>query len=219
VKVLAIVSEKGGVGKTTVAVHLAVAAKLAGVDTAIVDLDPQASAADWSDARGEAPEAVTIPPSRLEKLLQDLAKNGADLVIIDTPREANNAGYIAAINSDLILIPFRRGGFDFLALKRTLDLCRLSQKTPHILLNGMRIGATRIEKDVREALALYEGVQIAPVLFHERAAYVTASITGRTAQETDPPSPAALEIHQLYTWICDKLHLSTIRQSEAETPA
>jgi chromosome partitioning protein len=83
----------------------------------------------------------------------------------------------------------------------------------------MRIGATRIEKDVREALALYEGVDIAPVLFHERAAYVTASITGRTAQETDPPSPAALEIHQLYTWICQQLHLSTIRQSEAETPA
>jgi chromosome partitioning protein len=219
VKVLAIVSEKGGVGKTTVAVHLAVAAKLAGVDTAIVDLDPQASAADWSDARGEAPEAVTIPPSRLEKLLQDLAKNGADLVIIDTPREANNAGYIAAIHSDLILIPFRRGGFDFRALKRTLDLCRLSQKTPHILLNGMRIGATRIEKDVREALALYEDVDIAPVLFHERAAYVTASITGKTAQETDPPSPAASEIHQLYTWMCDKLQLSTIRQSEAETPA
>ncbi|HVI77695.1 MAG TPA: ParA family protein, partial [Candidatus Acidoferrum sp.] len=145
-KVLAIVSEKGGVGKTTIAVHLAVAAKLAGVDTAIVDLDPQASAADWSDARGEAPEAVTIPPSRLEKLLQDPAKNGADLVIIDTPREANNAGYIAAIHSDCILIPFRRGGFDFRALKRTLDLCRLAQKTAHILLNGMRIGATRIEK-------------------------------------------------------------------------
>ena len=218
-KVLSIVSEKGGVGKTTVAVHLAVAARLSGVDTAIVDLDPQASAADWSDARGEAPEAVTIPPSRLEKLLHDLRKNGADLVIIDTPREANNAGYIAALHSDFILIPFRRGGFDFRALKRTLDLCRLSQKTPHILLNGMRIGATRIEQDVREALSVYDGVAVAPVLFHERAAYVTASITGKTAQETDPASPAALEIHQLYTWICQQLQLSTTGQSEAETPA
>jgi chromosome partitioning protein len=218
VKVLAIVSEKGGAGKTTVAVHLAVAAKISGVETAIVDLDPQASAADWSDARGEAPEAVTIPPSRLEKLLKDLSENGADLVIIDTPREANNAGYIAAIHSDCILIPFRRGGFDFRALKRTLDLCRLSQKTPHILLNGMRIGANRIEKDVREALSAFEGIAVSPVIFHERAAYVTASITGKTAQETDPASPAALEIHQLYTWICQELELSTTRQSEAETP-
>lgn len=218
-KVLSIVSEKGGVGKTTVAVHLAVAGRLAGVDSAIVDLDPQASAADWSDARGEAPEAVTIPPSRLEKLLVDLSKNGADLVIIDTPREANNAGYIAATFSDCVLIPFRRGGFDFRALKRTLDLCRLSGKTPHILLNGMRIGAIRIEKDVREALSSYTDLVVAPVIFHERAAYVAASITGKTAQETDPSSPAALEIHALYTWIRQQFQLSTTRPSEVETPA
>ena len=69
-KVLAILSEKGGAGKTTVTVHLAVAAKLAGLDVAIIDLDPQASAADWSDRRGSEPEAVAIPPARLEKLLE-----------------------------------------------------------------------------------------------------------------------------------------------------
>ena len=67
-KVLAVLSEKGGAGKTTVAVHLAVAAELAGLDVAIVDLDPQASAADWCDRRGSSPEAVAIPPARLEKL-------------------------------------------------------------------------------------------------------------------------------------------------------
>src|SRR3954463_10882410 len=205
VKVLSIVSEKGGVGKTTVAVHLAVAAKLAGVDTAIVDLDPQASAADWSDARGEAPEAVTIPPSRLEKLLRDLRGNGADLVIIDTPREANNAGYIAATNSDFVLIPFRRGGFDFRALKRTLDLCRIAQKHPYILLNGMRTGAVRVQADVRSALSAHSDLSIAPVLFHDRAAYVTASISARTAQETDPTSPAAKEIDALFLWVCQQL--------------
>ena len=152
-KILSVLSEKGGgVGKTTIAVHLGVAAKLAGLETAIIDLDPQASAAEWADQRGEPPEAVAIPPSRLEKLLTDLSGNGADLVIIDTPREANNSGYIAAKNSDLILIPFRRGGFDFRALKRTLDLCRIAEKQPVILLNGMRIGANRVQQDVREAL-------------------------------------------------------------------
>ena len=95
-KVLAILSEKGGAGKTTVAVHLAVAAKLAGLDVAIIDLDPQASAADWSDRRGSEPEAVAIPPARLEKLLSDLRANDADLAIIDTGRDSNNAGYTAA---------------------------------------------------------------------------------------------------------------------------
>ena len=97
-KTAAILSEKGGVGKTIVTVHLGVAAHLAGLDVAIIDLDPQASAAEWADQRGEGrkPEAVTIPPARLDKLLADLRASGTDLVLIDTPREANNAGYIAA---------------------------------------------------------------------------------------------------------------------------
>jgi chromosome partitioning protein len=217
VKVLSVLSEKGGAGKTTVAVHVAVAAHLSGLASPIIDLDPQASAAEWADTRGEAPEAVAIPPSRLQKLLTDLSGNGADLVIIDTPREANNAGYIAATNSDLILIPFRRGGFDFRGLKRTLDLCRIAQKRPYILLNGMRIGATRVHKDVRDALTAYDGLSLAPVLFSDRAAYVTASITGRTAQETDPTSQAAQETRELFDWIAHQVRLSPTRQSEEAT--
>ena len=141
-KVLAILSEKGGAGKTTVTVHLAVAAKLAGLDVAILDLDPQSSAADWSDRRGSDPEAVAIPPARLGKLLTDLRANGTNLVIIDTGRDSNNAGYTAAQAADLVLIPCRGGGFDFRALSRTLDLCRLAHKRPYVLLNGMRPGAS-----------------------------------------------------------------------------
>jgi chromosome partitioning protein len=91
-KVLAVVSEKGGAGKTTVTTNVAVAGHLAGLDVAIIDLDPQTSAADWSDDRGSLPEAVAIPPNRLEKLLSDLRNNDTHLVIIDTPREAGNAG-------------------------------------------------------------------------------------------------------------------------------
>jgi cellulose biosynthesis protein BcsQ len=121
-KTVALLSEKGGAGKTTVTVHLGVAAQRAGLDVAIIDLDPQASAAEWADQRGSAPEAVAIPPARLDKLLADLRTNETDLVLIDTPREANNAGYIAAQAADFIMIPFKRGGFDFRALKRTLDL-------------------------------------------------------------------------------------------------
>ena len=97
---------------------------------AIIDLDPQTSAADWADERGSEPEAVAIPPARLDKLLGDLRTNGSDLVLIDTPREANNAGYIAASAADFVLIPFKRGGFDFRALRRTLDLCRVANKRP-----------------------------------------------------------------------------------------
>lgn len=210
-KTLAVLSEKGGAGKTTVTVHLAVAAQLAGLDVAIIDIDPQASAADWADQRGSAPEAVAIPPARLDKLLADLRTNGADLAIIDTPREANNAGFIAAQAADFVLIPFKRGGFDFRALKRTLDLCRLTNKRPCLLLNGLRIGASRVEADAREALAAYD-CDVAPVVFHDRAAYVTTSITAKTAQETDPASDAAAEIEALFVWIARQLGLSTTPQ-------
>jgi chromosome partitioning protein len=226
VKTVAALSEKGGVGKTTVIVHVGVAAQFAGLDVAIIDLDPQTSAADWVDERGEdsKPEAVAIPPARLDKLLAALRTNGTDLVLIDTPREANNAGYIAAKAADLVLIPFRRGGFDFRALKRTLDLCRVAGKRPCILLNGLRIGASRVEADAREALVakisqLEHECDIAPVVVHDRAAYVTASITAKTAQETDPTGAAAAETKALFLWIAAQLKLSTTRQREKKATA
>ena len=100
--VVAVLSEKGGAGKTTTAIHLAVAAKIAGLDAVIIDLDPQASAADWADRRGAPPEAVAIPPARLNKLLGDLLGSGVQLVVIDTGRDSNNAGYTAAQAADLI---------------------------------------------------------------------------------------------------------------------
>ena len=212
-KTVALLSEKGGAGKTTVTVHLGVAAQRAGLDVAIIDLDPQASAAEWADQRGSAPEAVAIPPARLDKLLADLRTNETDLVLIDTPREANNAGYIAAQAADFIMIPFKRGGFDFRALKRTLDLCRIANKRPYLLLNGMRVGATRQEADAREALAAYE-CDVAPVVFHDRPLYITASITTKTAQETDPASDAAAEIEALFLWIAGQVKLSTTRQRD-----
>lgn len=218
-KIAAIVSEKGGAGKTTVVVHIGVAATRAGLDVAIIDLDPQASAADWVDERGEGtkPEAVAIPPARLDKLLADLRTNGTDLVLIDTPREGNNAGYIAAKAADLVIVPFKRGGFDFRALKRTLDLCRVAGKRPFVLLNGLRIGANRIEADTREALKakileLEHECDFAPVVVHQRTAYETASITARTAQETDPDSNDAAEAQALFSWVAGQLRLSTTPQ-------
>ena len=210
-KVVAIVSEKGGAGKTTATVLIAVAAHLAGLDVAIIDLDPQTSAADWADDRGSPPEAVAIPPNRLDKLLAELRSNGTDLVLIDTPREAGNAGYVAAKAADFVLIPFKRGGFDFRALDRTLNVCRLAEKRPCLLLNGIKPGATRIEADARQSLAGRD-CDVAPVLIHERTPYETASIIARTPQETEPGSAAAAEIEALFLWLAGLLGLSTTAQ-------
>ncbi|MHB1304546.1 MAG: nucleotide-binding protein [Acidiphilium sp.] len=212
---MAVLSEKGGAGKTTTAIHLAVAAQIAGLDAVIIDLDPQASAADWADRRGSSPEAVAIPPARLTKLLSDLRTNNVQLAIIDTGRDSNNAGYTAAQAADLILIPLQPGGFDYRALTRTTDLCRLVGKRPYVLLNGLQPGATRAEADAREALAAYE-CEIAPISIPRRAAYRQASITNQTAQEAEPNGAVAAEIRQLYKWVNQQLALSSIQQDAKE---
>jgi chromosome partitioning protein len=219
-RVVAIVSEKGGVGKTTVTTNLGVAAHLAGVDVAVIDLDPQTNAADWFDERGEGslPEAVAIPPNRLKKILEDLRNNGTNLVLIDTPRESGNAGYVAAENADLVLVPYKRGGHDFRALDRTLNMCRLAGKRPYLLLNGIRPGATHVEADTRESVAGKE-CEIAPVVLHNWTAYETTSITARTPQETDPGGPVACEIEALYLWLAGQLGLPTTPQSDRRAAA
>lgn len=219
-KVVAIVSEKGGVGKTTVTTNLGVAAHLAGLDVAIVDLDPQTNAADWFDERGAGslPEAVAIQPNRLKRFLDDLRANGTKLVLIDTPREAGNAGYVAAENADFVLVPYKRGGHDLRALDRTLNMCKLAGKRPHLVLNYIRPGATRVEADARESVASKD-CEVAPVVLHEWTAYDATSITTRTAQETDPGSPVAKEIEALYLWLAGQLGLPTTRQSDRKAAA
>jgi chromosome partitioning protein len=105
-KIIAIASQKGGGGKTTIAVHLATAATLAGLDAVVVDLDPQASAASWGGDRGEdtPPEVVSGQASRLGVLLDGARKQGVDLVVIDTGPNADIAARRAAEAADLVLI-------------------------------------------------------------------------------------------------------------------
>lgn len=215
-KTVAILSEKGGAGKTTLAVHLATAAVLAGRSAVILDLDPQGSAYAWAERRGEAPEAESIQPVALPGWLDRLKGADADLVFLDTGRDANNAGYTAAKAADLILIPCRAGGFDFLALGRTLDLCRLAGKRPVVVLNAIRPGAVRAVEDAREAFADLE-CDLAPCLLHDRADYRSASVAARSAQEIDPKGKAAAEIAELYNWITRQLENSTTPKAKGAT--
>src|SRR5579883_2496149 len=124
-KTIAIISQKGGAGKTTVAVHLAVAAQQRGLNTALFDLDPQASAATWSDKRTQlGPTVVSAQAARLASLLQQAAAQSADLVIIDSAPNADAASLAAARAADLILIPCRPAAFDLNAIGTTLNLDR-----------------------------------------------------------------------------------------------
>jgi len=105
-QVLAIIGQKGGSGKTTTALGLAVEANSAGKAVAIIDLDPQTTAANWSDRRGEeSPAVVSCQVSRLAQVLDAAAKNGAALAIIDTPGKSTDALIAAAKAADFVLVP------------------------------------------------------------------------------------------------------------------
>ena len=85
-RTVAIVCQKGGSGKTTLALHLATAAAYAGMQSCLIDLDPQASAAAWGDWRGDfLPEVITCPPVRLGYAIKKAGKSGTEFIVIDTP--------------------------------------------------------------------------------------------------------------------------------------
>ncbi len=216
-KTLAIVSQKGGVGKTTIAVHIAVAAANAGYSVAIIDLDPQATAAQWADWRNAGggagqgdpnPAVVAAPHARLGPTLKEAEKMGVDLVILDSPPAADSAAVAAAKIADLVLIPTRASAFDLHAIKTTAELVRVAQKPSAVLLNAVPARANSLIEEVATVIHSLN-LNIAPVCLVDRAALRHAVINGQTAAEFEPLGKAADEVQKLYTWVCGRLDMST----------
>src|SRR5271169_6703864 len=169
-KTIAIVSQKGGAGKTTLAVHLATAAAAAGHSAAIIDLDPQGTAASWSDRRtAEAPEVVSGQAVRLPALVSAARENGAIFLVLDTAPNADQTASLAARAADLVLIPCRPARFDLEAIETTLLLTRAAGKPAYVVLNGVppRSG---VGKEAADGLA-GRGAWVSPHQLGHRAAF------------------------------------------------
>ena len=105
---ISLVAQKGGTGKTTLAINLAVAAEAGGHRAVLIDLDPQASAAGWGDHRTlDRPVVAPVPATRLDDALGAARAHGADLAIIDTAPHSESSALAAARAADLALIPLR----------------------------------------------------------------------------------------------------------------
>ncbi|MDJ0641352.1 MAG: ParA family partition ATPase [Erythrobacter sp.] len=203
--IIAIVSQKGGSGKTTLAVHLSTRAAQAGHESCVIDTDPQATAAAWSDWRGDyLPVVVTSPPARLGRTIDSAKKNGVDLIVIDTPPHADAAAREAIKQSDIVLIPTKPRAFDLHALEPIADLVEFAKKPAYVVLNGVPAGATVLSKDARKA-AKAMGLKICSVELGDRAAFHRSSAKGETAAEIDPDGKAAKEIEKLWKWLKKKL--------------
>jgi chromosome partitioning protein len=203
-KTIAVLSQKGGAGKTTTAIHLAVAAEADGCRAAIIDLDPQASATSWADSReNTAPAVVSAQATRLPQVLAAAREGGAVLAIIDTAPHSESAALAAARLADFILIPCRPAILDLRAIRHTIELARIAGKPAAVVFNAAPPRGS-LTGEAAQAVEGF-GVELAPVHLAHRAAFLHSLTAGLTAQEYEPAGKAAREVTQLYKWTCKQV--------------
>jgi chromosome partitioning protein len=207
---ISIISQKGGAGKTTLALHLATAATASGLVTLVVDTDPQATACAWHTWRGGLePDVIDCASyALLSRKLEQAAKLGADLAIIDTPPHADIMAREAGKVADLLLIPCRPRAFDLDAIQTTADLARASGKASFVIFMAGPPIAPIIYQEAEELIKQL-GLVVAPVKLPERAAFHHSVSEGKTAQEIEPLGKAAKDVANLWAWICQQLNMST----------
>jgi chromosome partitioning protein len=213
---IAIIAQKGGVGKTTLALSLAVAADQARKQSIVVDLDPQASACNWGDRRHQGtPVIVDAQPSRLVSALHKAEEAGVDFAFIDTPPRSEQAALAAAKAADLVLIPSRPQIYDLETIPNTIELLKLAGNKPAmVVLNAIAPRGTRHEQ-AQEALARFS-MPVCPAMLTQRAAFGDAGTLGLTALEHDPKGKAAQEIRLVYKYTTQLLNKLTRRERDNE---
>lgn len=206
-KIITLAAQKGGAGKTTLAVNLAVAAQAAGIKTALIDLDPQESATAWSERRtADLPHVEPLSARRLSAWIDAAEAQGFGLAIIDTPPAAGAEAAEAVQRSDMVLIPCRPSLIDLEAIKRTAQLITATGKPAYVVLNGAPPTATALLDDAR-TLAEATGLQVARAVIRERSSFRAAWPYGLGVVEHEPEGKAALEVAALIDFVFDRLQI------------
>ena len=199
-QVIAIISQKGGAGKTTLALNLAVASEMTGQSTAIFDLDPQASSMGWKDSRVEDyPAVVSLHSARISYYLDKARRSGAKLVIFDTAPHSQKDALEAAQVSDLILIPCKPSLVDLRAISSSVKIAHLAEKPVVAILTQTQTRGS-LTNEAAEAIKSYE-IDLAPITIGNRMAFVHAFTAGKGVLEIEPQSKASEEITALFSFI------------------
>lgn len=202
-KILSLASRKGGSGKTTLTVHLAVEALRAGVGSvAILDLDQQHSASAWYERREpEQPLLIQTTHAELGEHLQACEDAGVDLVVIDTTPDVRKEAYAAIARSNLVLVPTRPSIMDLLSIGATVDTIKELGVPGAIIVNQATPRAT-VNRESEVALQGY-GLDLAPVQIAMRLSYQRSLITGQTVAEIAPGGKGAREMSKAWRWVQD----------------
>lgn len=207
-KVIAVLNQKGGSGKTTIATHLARALQLEGADVLLVDSDPQGSARDWAAVREDQPLTVVgIDRPTIDRDVKAIGQR--DFVVIDGAPQAADLAVSAIKAADFVLIPVQPSPYDIWA---TADLVELVKQRIEVTDGRLQaafvvsraIKGTKIGAEVAEALSGY-GLPVLESRITQRVIYPTTAASGTTVQDSEPEGEAAKEVFRLAAEIKGKL--------------
>lgn len=201
--ILSFVSQKGGSGKTTLSVNFATLAFNGGVQVAIIDLDPQASASAWSAVRGTDILVEACHPPLLNKTIETLTNKDYQLIIIDTPPHNSTAAANAIRASNFVLVPVRPSSFDLAAVNDTINLIKTSSAQAACIMNS--VPPNTVVADKAEKLLSENGLECIGRI-GQRMAIQHALTVGKGVIETDPKSPSAEEIIDIWNKIIKRVY-------------
>ncbi|MBN9082579.1 MAG: ATPase [Rhizobiales bacterium 62-17] len=208
-RIIALVTQKGGSGKSTIASSLAVAAAETGETVIVVDMDPQASLTRWAKVREEKNIGVTtFTPGKLASAVAAMEKAGVTTVIIDTPGTDSPASQAAMKVADICIIPARPNVFDLWASESTRKQLRALRREYAFLLNQCPPAqqSARVEQGAKALEAM--GGLLNPMIA-SRVDYQEASRLGLGVTELHPSSEAAEEIRKLWSSLKRRIGKST----------
>ncbi len=197
--VFTIAQRKGGAGKTTLALHLAVAWAGAGRRVAVVDVDPQGSLRRWAEERAAqgidgGPDVVALTGWRATGEVERLARSH-DLVVIDSPPHADTDARTAIRAASRVVVPMQPSRMDLWSTQAILDVARDERRPAILVLNRVPARSRLADQVSAEAAAL--GVPLAQTRIGNRVALANALITGHGVTELDRPGVAGDEIRAL----------------------
>ena len=210
-RVWSVLGQKGGSGKTTLVLHLAIAAISKGRVVSVVDLDSQRSAEQWSEVREKRagshdPPVVHGTASNLGQMLEAARATGTDLVLVDTPPAVDRTMILAAAAADLIIVPSRASILDHLALKDTLTLLKAAHALAKVVVVFNAIRSDKRSKaelaEMTKSVSDQFKVPVVGATLEDRADFSRSLGLGKGVTENAPRGPAARELQALFRLLC-----------------
>jgi chromosome partitioning protein len=214
--VIAVVAEKGGVGKTTLALDLAVTAVKKGHTVAVMDVDPQVTASKWTDRRtSEHPWVVPTHSARLAVAIDKAKAQGVDFIVIDTPPHSATDAAEAARRADVVLSPIEPHVFALETVSKLADLLKVAGNPPAFFVISK--APTQGSEGTNAAdFIKKQGFNVCPEIIYLRAAHRHAGNVGKVAAEYEADSKAAHETLQLYMYTIQLVNSQRKAHAKAE---